>query len=264
MEQLFNIIAQLAFELPPERIEFLAEKIKALPYASEIDKVKKSWGQNYDSAMYSSFRNEVLKAPDMTGRELATAFLSALASAQYSRTNGRVELLWTGPHSSATSVRQIEQAFCDLAASAKRQIFIVSFVAYKADNIINALADAMMRNVAINFLLEPSKEQGGSIDADSIAALQNHLPSAHFFVWDKTKNPDSAVVHAKCVVADEDIAIISSANLTGKAMSSNMELGVLVSGGSIPRQLATHLNGLVAEKIIHPVNPIPDNPLSQE
>ena len=30
MEQLFNIIAQLAFELPPERIEFLAGKIKVL------------------------------------------------------------------------------------------------------------------------------------------------------------------------------------------------------------------------------------------
>ena len=42
MEHLFNIIARLAFELPPERIELLAEKIKALNSVSDIVKVKKS------------------------------------------------------------------------------------------------------------------------------------------------------------------------------------------------------------------------------
>lgn len=254
MEQLFNIIARLAFELPPERIKYLAGKIDALNSVSEIDKVKKDWGHNYDTALYSQFQNELQKNPDMTGSELATAFLSALASAQYSKTNGRVELLWTGPHSSATSVRQIEQAFCELVGSAKRRLFIVSFVAYKAENIITALTEAMMRNVDISFLLEPSKDQGGTIDTDSVAILQGHLPSAHFLVWDKTKNPDSAAVHAKCAVADENIAIITSANLTGKAMTSNMELGVIVHGGLIPRQLARHLNGLIDEKIIHPIN----------
>ena len=78
MEHLFNIIARLAFELPPERIELLAEKIKALNSVSDIDKVKKSWGYNYDSGLYSQFRNEVIQFPSMTGNELATAFLSAL------------------------------------------------------------------------------------------------------------------------------------------------------------------------------------------
>ena len=104
-------------------------------------------------------------------------------------------------------------------------------------------------------MLEPSKDQGGTIDTDSVAILQGHLPSAHFLVWDKTKNPDSAAVHAKCAVADENIAIITSANLTGKAMTSNMELGVLVYGGAIPRQLASHLNGLVTEKIVQSIAP---------
>lgn len=255
MEHLFNIIARLAFELPPERIELLAEKIKALNSVSDIDKVKKSWGYNYDSGLYSQFRNEVIQFPSMTGNELATAFLSALASAQYSQNNGRIELIWTGPQSSATSVRQIEQAFCELVASAKRKLFIVSFVAYKAENVIQALTDAMMRNVEISFLLEQSKDQGGTIDSDSVAILQSQLPAARFFVWDKAQNPDSAAVHAKCAVADEDVAIVSSANLTGKAMASNMELGVLVYGGAIPRQLASHLNGLVTEKIVQSIGP---------
>ena len=201
-----------------------------------------------------AIQNEVIQFPNMTGNELAMAFLSALASAQYSQNNGRIELIWTGPQSSATSVRQIEQAFCELVASAKRKLFIVSFVAYKAENVIHALTDAMMRNVEISFLLEQSKE-GGTIDSDSVAILQSQLPAARFFVWDKTQNPDSAAVHAKCAVADEDVAIVSSANLTGKAMASNMELGVLIYGGAIPRQLTSHLNGLVTEKIVQPIDP---------
>jgi phosphatidylserine/phosphatidylglycerophosphate/cardiolipin synthase-like enzyme len=39
--------------------------------------------------------------------------------------------------------------------------------------------------------------------------------------------------------------LISSANLTGHAMTLNMELGLLVHGGPLPAQVETHLERLV-------------------
>lgn len=57
-------------------------------------------------------------------------------------------------------------------------------------------------------------------------------------------------MHAKCVVADEKFAFISSANLTGAAMERNMELGVLAKGGKLPVQLSQHINELLRRKIV--------------
>ena len=51
-------------------------------------------------------------------------------------------------------------------------------------------------------------------------------------------------------MADQATAFISSANLTEYALSLNMELGMLVKGGSLPRELAAHLRGLIQGRIL--------------
>jgi len=40
-----------------------------------------------------------------------------------------------------------------------------------------------------------------------------------------------AALHAKAAVADDYLAFVTSANLTGHALSENIELGVLLRGG---------------------------------
>lgn len=57
-------------------------------------------------------------------------------------------------------------------------------------------------------------------------------------------------LHAKCAMADQAMAFISSANLTEYALRLNMELGMLVKGGSLPRELAAHLRGLIQGRIL--------------
>ena len=44
-------------------------------------------------------------------------------------------------------------------------------------------------------------------------------------------------LHAKAAVADSQCLLISSANLTEHAMSLNMELGLMISSGELPRKL---------------------------
>ena len=147
-------------------------------------------------------------------------------------------------------MRYTEQALCELINAAQRKLFIVSFVAYKADAVINALNSAILRNVEVNFLLEKSKDFGGSVDIDSMQNLKNQLPGAKFYTWFTKNEPNLAVVHAKCAVADDKFALITSANLTGKAMSDNMELGVMLRKGNLPRQLHKHFEALITENII--------------
>ena len=48
------------------------------------------------------------------------------------------------------------------------------------------------------------------------------------------------------MVADGHWLFLSSANLTEYALSLNMELGVLIRGGPLPRQVEDHFSGLIA------------------
>ena len=57
-------------------------------------------------------------------------------------------------------------------------------------------------------------------------------------------------VQAKVAVADRRECFLTSANLTDHAMEKNIEVGVLISGGAIPRNLHDHLEALVAARII--------------
>lgn len=249
MTNLFNIVAEMAFELPPERLDFIAVQAEKMQTSINISKLKKAWGVNTDSALFERFFVNVENS-HISGGELATAVRSAMATSCYSVKQGQVELLWTGPETSAVPLRYTEQALCELINAAQRKLFIVSFVAYKADAVINALNSAILRNVEVNFLLEKSKNFGGSVDIDFMQNLKNQLPSAKFYTWFTKNEPNLAVVHAKCAVADDKFALITSANLTGKAMSDNMELGVMLRKGNLPRQLHKHFEALITENII--------------
>ena len=52
---------------------------------------------------------------------------------------------------------------------------------------------------------------------------------------------------------DGDVCFITSANLTGHAMEQNMEAGVLLTGGKIPKLLHDHLQALVDTKTVSPI-----------
>ncbi len=54
-----------------------------------------------------------------------------------------------------------------------------------------------------------------------------------------------ACLHAKCVIADEDRALISSANFTEAAQERNIEAGVLIADAPLARALKAQFDTLV-------------------
>lgn len=103
----------------------------------------------------------------------------------------------------------------------------------------------------ITMLLESSQGHGGSINIDVIGRMRGLVLGAQLYAWrDKTGDFADGRVHAKVAVADKGSCFITSANLTGYAMEKPMEVGVLISGGPVPRLLADHLVSLHQTKII--------------
>lgn len=64
------------------------------------------------------------------------------------------------------------------------------------------------------------------------------------------EGPKRASLHAKCVVVDERMAFISSANFTEAAQIRNIEVGVLIRSEPFARQLAGHFMALADRRLL--------------
>ncbi|SFT79757.1 DISARM system phospholipase D-like protein DrmC [Halomonas saccharevitans] len=163
----------------------------------------------------------------------------------------RPELVWTGPTPVGTATRQTEQVMLEVIRGARKRLFLTSFVAYKVDRIVTALNEAADRGVDVKILLESSEDKGGNLSLDSVSLMRGVLPRTRFYAWQmRPEEFTGGSVHAKVAVADDRLAFITSANLTGYAMERNMEAGVLLRGGEHPRKLADYLQSMVSTGMI--------------
>jgi cardiolipin synthase A/B len=186
-----------------------------------------------------------------SGTEIAGLLLGASEARSRIEREQSVELVWTGPTTRFVPTRRTEQVLVDLIASATADLFLVSFVAYDVRSVVAALNAANDRGVRIRILIESSKEHGGTLERDLIPKMRANVPSAELFMWKERIEPFvEGKVHAKVVVVDGFRAFITSANLTGHAMEKNMEAGVLISGGRVPKTLSEHLQALIDVRVI--------------
>lgn len=198
------------------------------------------------------------RRPDFPGIALALALRSAVAATAFERAAETVEIAWTGPATPAVSVRRTESILLDLIAGCREELLVVSFAAYKVQEVLDALGDAADRGVRVWLVLESAAESGGRLTFDAKAAFAALDGRARFYSWpiDQRGSADEprGTLHAKAVVADGTRALVTSANLTGRALELNMELGLLVDGGSVPRRLADHFRELIASGTLREVS----------
>lgn len=250
MEKLTEALIELVSNAPPDRTAQLAELVRALADARDTRSLTR-WAANPRAKKALGDLIAAWKEVPVAPAELG-AMLTA-GSAAYHRAKGEqeIELVWTGPSSRLIATRKTEQALLEVIDAATARLFITSFVAYNVASIVSALHRAIDRGVEVSMLLESSDKHGGGVSIDAIAQMRTALPTARIYFWhDKEESFAGGKVHAKVAVCDGELCFISSANLTGHAMERNMEAGVLIRGGALPRRLHDHLEALVTIKIL--------------
>ena len=190
-------------------------------------------------------------APRMPPVALAWALRAAATADAWRRAHESLELIWTGPVPPGTRLRRTHEALLGLIQGARESLLMVTFAVYQEPVLRDALLAAHARGVSLRFVLESQKESGGKLSGDPLVALGEELAAAaEFWAWPlETRSRDAkgkhGLLHAKCAVADDDVLFISSANLTGNAMSLNMELGILVKGGGLPDCVLRHFDQMI-------------------
>lgn len=250
MEKLLDAIAVVARLVSPDKVDAIASRIRRTDVRKAASVLSGVVGTPIASGVIGQLV-EAWRSVPVTSDELASMLLTAKHVFTKVAAEQTTELVWTGPTTPLISARRTEQALLQVINAAKATLFITSFVAYDVSSIVKALNEASTRGVLISMLLELSQEHGGSISIDVIGKMGLLVPSARLYAWrDKAEEFSDGRVHAKVVVADGNTCFITSANLTGFAMERNMEAGVLISGGNIPRLVNEHLRSLVDTKVI--------------
>lgn len=253
MERLLETITTVVCLVSPEKVRALAGTIRKIGDAKANVALSDAVGTAAAKAVVERLV-EVWRATSVGSGELALMLLAASHAFENVSKHQSTELVWTGPTTPFVSARRTEQALLQVIGAAKQTLFVTSFVAYDVSTIVKALNDASTRGVSISMLLESSQDHGGSMSFDVIGKMRTLVPTAKLYAWRERAAPFAdGRVHAKIAVADGDVCFITSANLTGHAMEQNMEAGVLLTGGQIPKLLHDHLQALVDTKTVSPV-----------
>jgi cardiolipin synthase len=253
MERLLEAVTAVVCLVSPEKVQALAGAIRKTGDARANVALTDVVGTAAAKAVVERLV-DTWRAASVGSGELASMLLAASHAFENVSKHQSTELVWTGPTTPFISARRTEQALLQVIGAAKQTLFVTSFVAYDVSTIVKALNDASTRGVSISMLLESSQDHGGSISYDVIGKMRILVPTAKLYAWRERATPFAdGRVHAKVAVADGDMCFITSANLTGHAMEQNMEAGVLLSGGQIPRLVQDHLRALVDTKTVSPV-----------
>jgi phosphatidylserine/phosphatidylglycerophosphate/cardiolipin synthase-like enzyme len=136
--------------------------------------------------------------------------------------------------------------------SAQRQLWIATFSISPTDLMVTRLQEATRRGVIVHLLVEHPDRISG--DAGGVVAYQQI--GLNPMTWRRDRRPANAYAsfHPKCIVADSQCALITSANLSTAAHERNIETGVLISGGDIPRQLAERFASMLTHGMLEPIS----------
>lgn len=191
----------------------------------------------------------------------------AVAGATSSKTVSAFDLVLSGPDVTGTPTRDTQAVMQSLLAEAKREILLVGYVIHKAENLFRPLANRMKFDASIKVQLcldlkrswndARSDEEVVNDFAVDFANLHwpwNPLPNVFYDPrsLDHSGKTRSSL-HAKCIVVDRRVALVTSANFTEAAQQRNIEAGVLVRDSAFSERIAKYFDGLRELKLLWPV-----------
>jgi phosphatidylserine/phosphatidylglycerophosphate/cardiolipin synthase-like enzyme len=245
----------LARKLPLTFVQMLANSIGACD-TDDWPASKSRIIQNISHPNYRTFAANFLdrwrnEAPDMSPQSVCAALLAAAEVEKSHREDRSVEIVWTGPEAGLIPLRRTEQALLQLISSAAKRIVIVSYAVYNIPRIREALINAADRGVKITIIIETPDLIECQSAYSTLKALGPSVANCcDVYLWpsekrEKDANGKPGILHVKCAVADGHRLFLSSANLTEYAFTLNMELGLLIAGGAIPKQVENHFYQMI-------------------
>lgn len=136
-----------------------------------------------------------------------------------------------------TEERQTAGMIAELISGSNRSLQLCSYVLVYLDELIPLFRSARERGVDIRILLDLGAWNKDSV-ATTLSALRPIIGTDSLRFW-SAEPGEEASLHAKFLIADGEKALVTSANLTGRAITRNIEVGCLLSDSELIQRLAS-------------------------
>jgi hypothetical protein len=194
-------------------------------------------------------------------KKSANALLDAVISERQNSSTPKLDLVWTGPESSNSTARDTWVVMHELFFKAQSNVLIAGFRFDDGKELFAPLYKKMVEHgLQVQIFLDiPRATSGATEDEFTKKYLQDFMvnnwpfgaPFPTFYYDPRTVTPDSlASLHAKCVVVDESITLIGSANFTDRGQTRNIELGVLIDDERFALEVVKQWRGLVGAMLL--------------
>jgi phosphatidylserine/phosphatidylglycerophosphate/cardiolipin synthase-like enzyme len=172
------------------------------------------------------------------------------------------ELVWSGPERTNATARDTAVVLRELFEAAERHVVLAGYDFTQGSSLLEPLWVAMRdRGVDVHFFVHikqpdvvpPDAAKYGDDKVQEIMAstwpFGNPMPQTYYDTRACKPRPWFNM-HAKCVVVDGKVALITSANFTKRAQEQNTECGVLIHDATFAHHLARQWMGLVEAGLV--------------
>ena len=221
-----------------------------------------SFGQRLgsDRARSAAQRLEELAVLGMQPEHIAV-MMEAIISARATRPllDDQVELVWTGPETAHALNRDTAVVVRELFGQATESVVVAGFAVYQGRDVFRKLAERMEACPALQVRLYLNVQcslKDNSLDSEIVRRFArkfidqdwptgSRLPEVYYDPRSLAADPvKRSSLHAKCVVVDRRVALVTSANFTQAAQERNIEAGVVVRSERFAERLHEHFRSL--------------------
>lgn len=254
--------------LPVPVLKDLAEALDEGRLTSSLE--AKTVGALVSSTMATDVKAELKAYLDLGFGQKPLAMLLRVIAAEreaQQRVRDRVSWVWSGPSDAKFPSRDTSVVVQELFKRARRSVLLMTYAFDKGEKsrrVFEVLADRMAESpeleVAFCANLQPLQEKAEKTE-DAIARFKAQFIAE---VWPWAKLPpvyydprsltqqgkDRASLHAKILVVDNEVALVTSANFTEAAHERNFEAGVLVGDPETVTELAEQVLRLIGSGVL--------------
>lgn len=209
--------------LPPEKIILLRKHLDK-PDNITLTEIKEKLelsGIPYSAVGFFLMNRDTAKSL------LLLALDTAIAVREHElRNSQQCELIWTGPIRFPIAARNTMLTMIEMIRTAKKKVTVVGYrIEEYALPIIKSLQDAIARNVDVILVLDKAEDHIFVLER-----LWKNFPTSKLYTMTTDPKDPKRSLHAKLIIIDYTVLLITSANLTYHGLSSNLEMGVKVTG----------------------------------
>lgn len=176
------------------------------------------------------------------------------------------DFVWSGPEVPGLHARDTRRVYDEVIGAASRSIWASTYAFFDGPRAFKVLAERMdaAPDLKVTPLLNIHRGRGDTTAKDHL--VRRFACSFWRREWPGTSRPGvfydprsvepngpKGVLHAKGVVADDEVVFITSANFTEAALDHNIEMGLLQRDRHLALTVVRHFQTLVDRKLLLPL-----------